>query len=219
MSESIRLNKRVADVVPCSRNDAEAYIAGGWVSVDGVVVEEPGTRVLETQQVALLPGARPDRIEPVTIVLHKPAGVAAHGALLTAAAQHGNARVLRCHFHQLELAAPLDDRAAGMVVFSQDYRVLRKLREDAPENELLVSVTGALAEGGMAQLNQGMKVSWQSEGRLRFATKVFKPGLIERVCADAGLKVTELRRIRIGRLPLAQLPVGQWRYLQPAERF
>jgi 23S rRNA pseudouridine2604 synthase len=54
---------------------------------------------------------------------------------------------------------------------------------------------------------------------LRFATKVFKPGLIERVCADAGLKVTELRRIRIGRLPLSQLPVGQWRYLQASERF
>jgi 23S rRNA pseudouridine2604 synthase len=55
--EAIRLAKRVADTVPCSRAEAERYIAGGWVSVDGVVVEDPATRVTPAQSVALLPGA------------------------------------------------------------------------------------------------------------------------------------------------------------------
>ncbi|HZX26407.1 MAG TPA: RNA pseudouridine synthase [Telluria sp.] len=219
MDDTIRLNKRVAEQFSCSRGDAEAYIEGGWVSVDGVVVEEAGARVRADQAVALQPGAKPERVEPVTIVLHKPAGVAASVELITAAGQQGGQRFLRRHLHQLELAAPLDDKAAGMVVYTQDYRVARKFRDETPEHELLVEVTGALAENGLAQLNQGMKVSWQSEGRLRFATKVFKPGLVERLCAAVGLKVKGIRRIRIGRIPLAQLPAGQWRYLHPTERF
>jgi 23S rRNA pseudouridine2604 synthase len=31
--------------------------------------------------------------------------------------------------------------------------------------------------------------------------------------------VTGLRRVRIGRIPLGSLPVGQWRLLGPFERF
>ncbi|MEO8599167.1 MAG: RNA-binding protein, partial [bacterium] len=34
-----------------------------------------------------------------------------------------------------------------------------------------------------------------------------------------GLTVEALRCIRIGRMPLAGLPVGQWRYLLGYERF
>ena len=38
MTEPLRLAKRVAELLACSRSEAEQYIAGGWVSVDGVVV-------------------------------------------------------------------------------------------------------------------------------------------------------------------------------------
>ena len=37
-----RLAKRVAVQQSCSRADAERYIEGGWIAVDGQVVEEPG---------------------------------------------------------------------------------------------------------------------------------------------------------------------------------
>ena len=43
----VRLAKRVAELVPCSRREAEQYIEGGWVRVDGSVVEEPQFRVLQ----------------------------------------------------------------------------------------------------------------------------------------------------------------------------
>ncbi len=42
---SERLAKRVAALQQCSRGDAERYIEGGWVAVDGKTVEEPGFRV------------------------------------------------------------------------------------------------------------------------------------------------------------------------------
>ena len=53
-----RLAKRVAVQQSCSRADAERYIEGGWIAVDGRVVEEPGFRVGASQTVSLLPGAR-----------------------------------------------------------------------------------------------------------------------------------------------------------------
>jgi 23S rRNA pseudouridine2604 synthase len=62
-------------------------------------------------------------------------------------------------------------------------------------------------------------VSWQSEARLRFAVKGIAPDWIRWMCAQVGLELTALKRIRIGRIPMAGLPARQWRYLAPGERF
>ena len=81
MSEPVRLAKRVAAMLPCSRREAELYIEGGWVRVDGVVVEEPQHRVSDDELVELDPGATLAALEPVTLLLHKPANVSADAAL------------------------------------------------------------------------------------------------------------------------------------------
>jgi 23S rRNA pseudouridine2604 synthase len=39
------------------------------------------------------------------------------------------------------------------------------------------------------------------------------------MCAEVGWTVQSLRRLRIGRVALGQLPVGRWRYLPETERF
>jgi len=54
---------------------------------------------------------------------------------------------------------------------------------------------------------------------LRFALKGARPGQIAHLCDEAGLRILAMRRIRIGRVPLAGLEPGQWRYLSPHERF
>jgi 23S rRNA pseudouridine2604 synthase len=228
--DGIRLAKRVAEIVPCSRAEAERYIAGGWVSVDGEVAEDPATRVGAGQQVALLPGAVPDEPLPVTILLHKPAGKDAFDCLTPEAVFNtgqGSQRVLKRHLSKITLATPLETGASGLVVLSQDWRVLRKLVEDSNriEQEYVAEVTGAIAEGGLARLNaerkgsNPVKASWQSEARLRLAGKGIVPGQIDKLCAGVGLQVTGLRRLRVGRLAVSNLPQGQWRYLQEYERF
>jgi 23S rRNA pseudouridine2604 synthase len=241
--EGIRLAKRVAEQVPCSRAEAERYIAGGWVTVDGAVVEEPAMRVTPAQQVNLLPGASADEVPPVTILLHKPvgsnAGVGTDGqdalaCLVADTLEQGGrtrARFLKQHLARLTLATPLETEASGLVVFTQDFRVARKLVDERNriEQEYVVEVSGQMPDGGLALLNRGltfegralapMKVSWQNETRLRFAAKDIRPGQVARMCRAVGLQPVEIRRIRVGRLPLASLPVGQWRYLQEFERF
>jgi 23S rRNA pseudouridine2604 synthase len=63
------------------------------------------------------------------------------------------------------------------------------------------------------------KVSWQNTEQLRFVLREGKKRQIRRMCELVGLKVVGLKRVRIGSINLAQLPVGQWRYLGAHERF
>jgi len=234
--EGVRLAKRVAEAVPCSRAEAERYIAGGWVSVDGAVVEEPATRVRPHQQVALLPGATAIEPAPVTIALHKPAGVDLAGALAlitpeTMDKTGREVRFLRRYLAKLEPMLALEVDASGLVVFTQDWRVARRLTQDADrlEQEYVVEVAGAIADDGLQRLNaplrigtrttQPLKASWQSEARLRLAGKDMRPGQVQAMCAAVGLTPTALRRLRIGRVALGALAPGRWRLLHEAERF
>ncbi len=240
---SIRLAKRVAEMIPCSRSEAEQYIAGGWITVDGVLVEEPAARVTDEQDVLIHPDATLAEVAPVTILLHKPAGynagVGTNGepaiSLLSAEslqpADHGKQRFLRRHLAKLTLCSPLESTASGLLVYTQDFRIARKLVDEGKsvEQEIIVEVSGAISEGGLALLNHGlpfngkeiapMKVSWQNETRLRFALKDNKPGQIVHMCRMVNLTVVSMKRIRIGRMPMSSLPVGQWRYLHDYERF
>lgn len=245
MSEPIRLAKRVAELCSCSRREAEQYIAGGWVRVDGVVIEAPQFRVGADQRVEIDPAADLSQTDVVTLLLHKPPGYHADpaapddakpasqllGASSLWADDNSGMRPLQRHFAHLTLCVPLETDAAGLVVFTQDWHVARKLTEDAAsvEHEIVVEVAGELGPGGLARLNRGMpyrgrtppaiKVSWQSEQRLRIALKGAQPGQIAHLCAAAGLRVLSMRRIRLGRIPLGKLPPGQWRYLRRDERF
>lgn len=236
MSEPVRLDKRVAELARCSREDARQYIEGGWVSVDGRLVEEPQALVSD-EVVEVDPAARPEAIEPATMLLHKPVGP----DLLQAAElvvpdtrapdDHSGQRPVKRHFHGLTPLMPLDEDASGLVVVTQDPRVRRRLTEDFAqiEQEFIVEIDGDLPPYGMARLTRGLefqgralppcKVSWQNEIRLRFAIKAVQPGQLRHMCNTVGLEVIAIRRIRIGRVPLSKMPVGQWRYLPVSERF
>ena len=239
---TVRLAKRLAEERPCSRREAEVYIEGGYVSVNGAVVEDAGARVTAEQQITVADDATFLEIVPVTLLLHKPAGVnggigkdgqqALHllqPATLTRTAPAQ--RVLKRHFANLTLTTPLETKASGLLIFTQDFRVTRKLVDDSSkiEEEIIVEVGGQIKDNGLALLNHGLpfngkplapiKVSWQNENRLRFAVKGPKPGQIEHMCKMVGLEVISMKRIRVGRIAMASLPAGEWRYLQDHERF
>ena len=246
-----RLAKRVAEMVPCSRREAEQYIEGGWVSVNGVVVEEPMFRVAD-HKVEIDRNASLMELTDVTLLLHKPPGFDAVAELTEAnkkikpaqqllqPATHATddpsgTRVLKRHFAKLTATVPLETGASGLVVFTQDWRVLRKLEEDAGviEQEVIVEVAGEVAPGVLRRLNPGLdserqtlppvKVSLNStsetSSKLRFALKGVHPGLIAFLCERVGLEVLSMKRLRIGRVSMTQLLPGQWRYLQAHERF
>ena len=243
-SEPVRLAKRVAELLGISRADAEQYVRNGWVSVDGEVVEAPQHRVTD-ERVEIDARARLEAVEPATLLLHKPAGFDAidgprpAAALVTPATRWAEdpspVRLLQRHFHRLTPLVPLDASASGLMVFTQDGRVWRRLVEDADdiEHEYVVEVRGELAPYGLHRLAEGVevdgralpcKVSWQNETRLRFAIKGVREGQLGAMCAQVGLQVVSIRRLRIGKVglgkgPQGAMPAGAWRYLPPGEKF
>jgi 23S rRNA pseudouridine2604 synthase len=260
--EPLRLAKRVAQLLPCSRSEAEQYVEGGWVRVEGRVIEEPQFKVAAQQTVTVDPEASLLDGGPVTMLLHKPVGVDSGAqdeggravqppgrkaapsaplalALLTpanrSALDRSGLRPLKKHLQQLTITPPLPREASGLLVFTQDWRVARKLLEDAQtlENEVMVEVSGAVTPAQLKLLCHGLsfngralpaiKVSVSSQNpaqtRLRFALKGVSPGQIPSMCDDVGLPLLAIKRTRIGRLPLTGLEPGQWRYLLPHERF
>ena len=139
MTEPVRLSKRLSDMVGCSRREAELYIEGGWVRVDGQVVETPQFKV-QDQNVELDAKARLEPVSAATLVLHKPAdydwdeGRRPASRLLVEAAHgpddHHAPRLLRRHLTNQVCVTPLESGATGMLVFTQDWRVQRKLVQD-----------------------------------------------------------------------------------------
>ena len=237
-----RLAKRLARQLACSRREAELYVENGAVLVDGQVVEALGTRVQPEQQVSVAPGARALPVPPVTLLLHKPAGFtvgegqpSAWSLLTPERWQQGPTpaplKLLKKHFHAQEPLLTIPVPASGLCVFSQDARVMRKLMQDAlyVEQECIAQVAGKIAPDGLQRLCDGsaipgkrlprIKVSWQNEQHLRFALQGIFPHEIEAMCAGVGLQLTGLKRLRVGRIALAGLAEGHWRYLQPWERF
>ena len=233
MLEPVRLAKRLAEILPCSRREAEQYIEGGWVTVDGVVIEEPQFRVLN-QKIELSKEASLLAPTAVTLLLHKPAGYEADLKQGTHSPDdRSGIKLLKKHL-LCEMVTKLALPASGLVVFTDDWRVSRKLVDDAAtlEHEAVVEVTGNIKPGGLERLNRvdhgftfngkllgPAKVSWQSETRLRFALKGEQPGQIAYFCESVGLAITGMKRLRIGRVALSGLQPGQWRYLQGHERF
>jgi 23S rRNA pseudouridine2604 synthase len=236
MTEPERLAKRVAALAHCSRREADMYIEGGWVRVDGVTVEEPQYKVAD-EQIEIDPAAKLEPPEPATLLLHKPAGASVEDARAMireqshAADDASGVRLLKRHFARLEPLLPLPDTASGLLVFTQDWRVKRRLEEDSDriEQEVVVEVAGKLAPNGLALLNHGLvfdhyalppiKVSWQNETHLRFALKRVAPDKVQRMCQAVGLTVLAMKRLRIGRISMSRLPVGEWRYLSVTDRF
>ncbi len=242
--EKIRLSKLMSEQGLCSRREADAYIERGWVLVDDVPVTELGTRIWPTQTITLTAAARQQQQARVTVLLHKPVGYVSGQAennyqpaitLVTAKTlKRGGSDSPRFeprHLRGLAPAGRLDIDSTGLLVLTQDGRIAKQLigENSQVEKEYLVRVTGRLSKDGLALLNHGLsldgealrpaEVSWQNSDQLRFVLRQGKKRQIRRMCELVGLSVTGLKRVRIGKVMLGDLPLGQWRYLRPGEQF
>jgi 23S rRNA pseudouridine2604 synthase len=145
-------------------------------------------------------------------------------------------RFLPMHLKHLAPAGRLDIDSVGLLVLTQDGRIAKQLiGEDGQiEKEYLVRVEPLVAgqplsPESLALLNHGLslddeplkpaRVEWVNEDQLRFVLTEGKKRQVRRMCELVGLKVTGLKRVRIGRVMLGDLPAGQWRYLRPDESF
>jgi 23S rRNA pseudouridine2604 synthase len=228
----------------CSRREADEWIENGWVRVEGKVVTQLGVRVPPGAHIEIDPAAAKHQSEQVTIVLNKPVGYVSgqpedgHQSAVVLikpenrwAEDPSRTKFRPGHLRGLAPAGRLDIDSTGLLVFTQDGRVARRLigADSEVEKEYLVRVEGKLSDEGLAKLRHGLeldgvklkpaKVSWSNEDQLRFVLREGRKRQIRRMCEMVGLVVTGLKRVRSGGVPLGALPVGQWRYLRRDEKF
>jgi len=242
--EKVRVSKLMSQQGICSRREADSYIERGWVLVDGVPVTELGTRAFPNQKITLAKQAQSRQEATVTILINKPVGYVSSQpekgyppaiALITAQTRFGGDRspvqFSPVHLRGLATAGRLDIDSTGLLVLTQDGRIAKQLigENSGMEKEYLVRVDGSLSAEGLARLNFGLaldgqalkraEVSWLNKGQLRFVLREGKKRQIRRMCELVGLAVTGLKRVRIGKVMLSDLPDGQWRYLRSDEQF
>jgi 23S rRNA pseudouridine2604 synthase len=239
-----RLSKIMAQRGICSRREADRYIERGLVFVDGVRVSELGTKIPPDSKIELTQEGLERQNTQVTILLNKLIGYvsgqpedgykSAVSLINSASRWKEDLSPRRFNPHQLkglEPAGRLDIDSTGLLVLTQDGRVAKKIIGETSEvdKEYLVRVVGRLSGDGLRLLNHGLhldgkalkpaQVSWLNEDQLKFILHEGKKRQIRRMCQLVGLKVVGLKRIRIGKVMLGNLPPGQWRYLRDGEQF
>ena len=239
--EKVRLSKLMAEKGICSRREADVYIEKGWVLVNGTKVDQLGTKVDPKSTITLDAPALKSQKSLITIILNKPVGwVSAQPEppyqpairLITTDNQFGEGkqRLKPEHLEGIAVAGRLDIDSQGLLLFTQDGRIAKKIigEETKLEKEYIVRVEGRLPEDKLKLLNHGLsldgkalkpaRVEWINEDQLRFVLKEGKKRQIRRMCEMVGLKVRGLKRVRIGDLKLGNLPEGKWRFVTEDER-
>jgi 23S rRNA pseudouridine2604 synthase len=232
----------------CSRREADDWIAKGWVKVDGQVIAELGSKVLPHQKITIERQAQAEQSRRVSVLINKPIGFVSGQAedgykpavTLVRPENRWAEDKLPLQFSAAQLkslvpAGRLDIDSTGLLILTQDGRIAKTLigEDTSVEKEYLVRVKytkGAkLPEHELKRLNHGLtldgktllpaKVRWQNEDQLCFILREGKKRQIRRMCEMVGLQVLALKRVRIGRVKLGNLPMGQWRYLGNDEQF
>lgn len=227
-----RLQKILSQAGIASRREAETMITAGRVAVNGTVVTELGTKADPATDRITCDG-KP--VKPVTrkvyILLYKPAGY-----MTTLRDPEGRPLVtdlLKDVGERVYPVGRLDYNTEGLLLLTNDGAWANSLAHPRHEveKEYMVRVQGAVTgeqigrlasgvelEDGLTApatvrvVNESEKNSWISvtihEGRYR---------QVRRMCAEVGLSVVRLKRVRYGSLELGDLKPGQYRLLTPRE--
>ena len=228
-----RLQNILAHAGVASRRGAAALIESGAVSVDGIVVKEPGARFPPSAKVRvhgrLVSSAEAKR----TIVLYKPVGV-----LSTMSDPFGErtvAEIVKTP-ERLVPVGRLDKDSEGLLLMSNDGDLVNRLTHPRFEHAktYVVKTAGRWSREKLATLRSPLTlddgytirpvpVEVLSEGRdntqlLKFTLKEGRKRQIRKMCSAAHLVVLSLKRVAVGAFSLPpELKPGEWRDLRPGE--
>lgn len=226
----MRLNRYLSQCGIASRRGAEQIILEGRVSINGHVIKNLATQVVDGDKVIV--DGKPVRTEaPVVIALNKPRGyICSHGDTHERMTIYD---LLPLQYQQLHHVGRLDKESEGLLLMTNRGDLSHRLMHPSmgAEKEYEVVVDQAMNPEVMAKLIKGMLTE---EGHAKAerawldtthrAHVVLKQGLkrqIRLMFYHLGYEVQRLTRIRIGWLQLRGLQLGGWKEIKPTdvERF
>lgn len=221
-----RLQKILSAAGICSRRKAEEYLSQGLVTVNGMAAHLGDKADPKRDEIALSGQVVGGQSECVYLMLHKP-----RGYVTTLSDERGRktaAELVADCGARVWPVGRLDYDSEGLLLFTNDGDLTNRLihPRHGVEKEYLVWVTGDI-DAALPILRAPMEldgvklapvtVTQTGPQGLRFLLRQGKNRQIRRMCQQAGLNVTRLKRIREGNLNLGTLPKGSWRALSEEE--
>ncbi|WP_420460305.1 pseudouridine synthase [Neolewinella sp.] len=222
MSDSISLNKYLSSTGICSRREADGWIEAGRITINGTVARR-GNRV-EVGDAVLLDG-KPvgGRPAPVYLAFHKPPGVTS----TTDPKDPDNIIDYLKYPQRIFPIGRLDKASTGLILLTNDGDVVNEIlrAENEHEKEYIVTVDRPVTPAFLRGMAAGVPIlntrtapcAVERLGQRAFRI-ILTQGLnrqIRRMCAFFGYSVLTLKRVRIMHIELGELPVGQYRLIDP----
>jgi len=229
MSTLISLNKFVAQCNIGSRRKAAQFIKDGLITVNGIVIKEPGHKIAPEATVCY-------KGHPITLatyqylLLNKPKDY-----ITTLADERGRKTVAQLIQHaatvRLYPVGRLDRNTTGLLLFTNDGALTQKLMHPkfGVKKVYQVKLDTPLSRKDFERIQHGVTLD---DGPLLVDAISYVPHqknevvvelhsgryrIVRRLFAFCGYAVTKLDRINYAGLTKKGLRIGQWRFLTPEE--
>ena len=224
--KQIRLNKFISESGLCSRREADRYITGGHVFINGKraqIGDQVGFGDVVRVNGHLLEPRKADEL--VFIAFNKPVGVVS----TTEDGVKENIVKFVNHSKRIFPIGRLDKDSQGLIFLTNNGDIVNKILRagNKHEKEYVVTVDKPLTQsvidgmaGGVQMLGvttKKCKIEQEAPNRFRVVLIQGLNRQIRRMCEFYGYDVLKLERVRIMHIDLKGLPPGEWRDLTEKE--
>lgn len=221
----IRINKYLSEAGYCSRRQADALIAAGEVlingrkAVTGEQVEEDDEVVVKGERVRI------DNAPKTVLAYNKPIGI----ECTSDPSVKDNIIKAVNYPKRLYTVGRLDKNSCGLILLTDDGELTNELTKASKghEKEYYVRIYGTVTDEFVRKMSSGMKLDDKYAAPCKVSkiddnsfTIVLTQGInrqIRRMTEACGERVKLLKRVRIGKLELGKLKVGEYRKLTADE--
>lgn len=228
MSETVRINKYIANAGVCSRRDADKLVDAGKVTVNGRLATA-GMSVTEKDTVCVNGKMIKGKDNQVVLAFYKPVGITC-----TERDKFAEKTILEYVKYPVRVtyAGRLDKDSEGLILLTNDGDLIQALMKGSNhhEKEYVVKVDKEITPAFLEKMASGVYLKELDQttrpchieqvGKLTFKI-VLTQGLnrqIRRMTKELGYNVTGLKRIRIEKITIDGLKIGQYRELTEREK-
>lgn len=231
----IRLDKYLADMGCGTRQEVKKFIRSGQVSVDGIVVKKPETKVEQTVQEVFLNGEKVGYESFEYYMLNKPAGVIS--ATEDQSCQTVVDLIKDKKRKDLFPVGRLDKDTEGLLLITNDGALAHRLL--SPKKHVdkcyFARICGKVTEEDVRSFEKGVNIGSQEQpeitmpgkleiitsddiSKIRLTIQEGKFHQVKRMFQTVGKEVIYLKRLRMGTLILDEnLGIGEYRPLTKEE--
>ncbi len=218
----MRLNKALAEAGVAARRTCDHFIFSGRVCINGEICKRPQTQVEKGDRITV--DDKPiDAQKKVYYIMNKPRGFeCSHKRPIGKKIVYD---LLAGHHSRLFSVGRLDKDTTGLLLLTNDGDFANRVIHPSSNitKEYLVRTTAEITHEHLIALGAGCevegvfvkpnKVKKVRRNTFKITVSEGKKREVRVLAENAGLKVLELKRIRIGALQLGNLPEGAFRPL------